>query len=76
MYYDKPETFFATIVATTTKAKTEPFVVVSTSRVQAEVIHKHCQVDCPDAAIKKYNLDSLAADCMDLNDVNKAWANV
>jgi len=29
MYYDKPEAFFATIVATATKAKTEPFVVVS-----------------------------------------------
>jgi len=28
MYYDKPEAFFAAIVATATKAKTAPFVVV------------------------------------------------
>jgi len=34
MYYDKPEAFFATIVAAPTKAKTEPFVVVSTSRTR------------------------------------------
>jgi len=53
MYYDKPETFFAAIVATATKAKTAPFVVMSTSRTQAKVIHKHWQVACPDAVIKK-----------------------
>jgi len=55
MYYDKPEAFFATIVAAATKAKTAPFVVMSTSRTQAEVFHKHCQVACPEALIKKYN---------------------
>jgi len=53
MYYDKPEAFFATIVDATTKTKIEPFVVVSTSRTQAEVIHKHCQEACPEAVIKK-----------------------
>jgi len=53
MYYDQPEAFLATIVAATTKAKTEPFVVVSTSRTQAKVIHKHCLAACPDAVIKK-----------------------
>jgi len=74
MYYDKPEAFFAAIMATTTKAKTAPFVVVSTSRTQAEVIH--FLVACPDEVIKKYNLDSLAANCKDFDDVNKAWANV
>jgi len=68
MNYDKPEAFFAATVAATTKAKTAPFVVVSTSRTQAKVIHKHCQVTCPDAVIKKYNSDSLAADCKDFND--------
>jgi len=46
------------------------------SRTQAEVIHKHCLVACPDAVIKKYNLDSLAADHRDFNHVNRAWANV
>jgi len=64
MYYDKPEAFFAAIVAAATKAKTEPFVILSTSRTQAEVIHKHCPEACPDAVIKKYNLDSLAANNM------------
>jgi len=76
MYYEKPETFFASIVAADTKAKTEPFVVVSTSRTQAEVIHKHCLVACPDAVIKKHNLDLSAANRKDFNNVNKAWANV
>jgi len=75
MYYDKPEAFFAAIVATATKAKTAPFVVMSTSRTQAEVIYKHCQVACPEAVIKKYNLD-WSADCKDFNDVNEVWANV
>jgi len=28
MYYDKPEAFFAEIVATATKAKTKPFLIV------------------------------------------------
>jgi len=63
-------------VAAATKAKTAPFVVVSTSRTQSKVIHKHCLVACPDAVIKKYNLDSSAANCKDFDDVNKAWANV
>jgi len=76
MYYDKPDTFFATIMAAATKAKTAPFVVESTSRTQAQVIHKYCQVACPDAVIKKYNLDLSAANCKDFDDVNKAWANV
>jgi len=66
----------AAIVATTTKAKTAPFVVMSTSRTQAEVIHKHCKAACPDAVIKKYNSDSSAANRKDFDDVNKAWANV
>jgi len=35
---DKPEALFVTIVAATTKAKTAPFVVMSTSRTQAKVI--------------------------------------
>jgi len=61
------------LVATATKAKTAPFVVISTSRAQAEVIHKHCLVACPDTVIKKYNSDSLAANCKDFDDVNKAW---
>jgi len=76
MYYDKPEAFFATIVDATTKDKTVPFVVVSTSRTQAEVIHKHCKAACPNAVIKKYNSDSSAADRKDFDDVNKAWGNV
>jgi len=76
MYYDQQEAFMATIAAATTKAKTEPFVVVSTSRTQAEVIHKHCLATCPDAVIKKYNLDSSAVDRKDFDDVNKVWANV
>jgi len=76
MYYDKPESFFAAIVATTTKAKNVPFVVMSTSRTQAEVIHKDCLGACPDPVIKKYNSNSLAADRRDFDDVNKAWANV
>jgi len=33
-------------------------------------------VACPEAVIKKYNLDSSAADHTEFNDVNKAWANV
>jgi len=36
MYYDKPETFMATIAAATTKAKTALFVVVRTSRTQGQ----------------------------------------
>jgi len=76
MYYDKSDAFMTAIVATATKAKTVPFVVVSTSRTQAEVIHKHCKAACPNAVIKKYNSDSLAANHKDFDDVNKAWANV
>jgi len=76
MYYDKSDAFMAAIAATTAKAKTVPFVVVSTSMTQANVIHKHCKAACPDAVIKKYNLDSSAANCRDFDDVNKAWANV
>jgi len=76
MYYDKPDVFFAAIVAAATKAKTVLFVVMSTSRTQAEVIHKHCKAACPDAVIKKYSSDSLAANCKDFDDVNEAWANV
>jgi len=53
MYYDKPEAFFAAVVASTTKAKTKPFFVVSTSRTQAEVLHKHCLAAFPEAVIKK-----------------------
>jgi len=49
---------------------------VSTLRTQAEVIHKHCLAACPDAVIKKYNLDLSAANRKDFDDVNKAWANV
>jgi len=75
MYYDKPEAFFAAIVATATKAETKPFVIVSTSRTQDEVIHKNCLEACPDAVIKKYNSDSSAANSKDFDDVNKAWAN-
>jgi len=74
MYYKKQEAFMATIGAAATKAKTAPFVIVSTSRTQAEVIHKHCLATCPNAVIKKYNLDSSAANRRD--DVNKAWADV
>jgi len=74
MYYDKLDAFLATIVATTTK--TAPFVVVSTSRTQAKVIHKHCKAAYPNVVIKKYNPDSLAADHKDFDDVKKAWANV
>jgi len=58
------------------KAKTAPFVIVSTSRTQAKVIHKHCLAACPDVVIKKYNSDSSAADHKDFDDVNKSWANV
>jgi len=76
MYYDKSETFFAAVVAAAKQAKTAPFVIVSTSRTQAEVIHKHCLEACPNAVIKKYNLDFSAADHKDFNDVNTAWANV
>jgi len=76
MYYDQPEAFLAAIVAAATKAKTEPFVVMSTLRTQAEVIHKHCLATCPDVVIKKYNLDSSAANRKDFDNVNKAWANV
>jgi len=53
MYYDKQEAFMAAIAATATNAKTTPFVVMSTSRTQAEVIHKHCLAACPDTVIKK-----------------------
>jgi hypothetical protein len=66
----------AAIAATATKAKTEPFVVVSTLRTQAEVIHKHCLAACPDSVIKKYNSDLSAANHKDFDDVNKAWAKV
>jgi len=76
MYYKKQEAFMAIIVATATNAKAAPFVVISTLRTQAKVIHKHCLAACPDAVIKKYNLDSSAAKCRDFDDVNKAWANV
>jgi len=75
MYYDKSETFFAAVVAAAKQAKTEPFVVVSTSRTQAEVVHKRCLESCPGAIIKKYNSDSLAAERKDF-DVNSVWANV
>jgi len=76
MYYDKSEAFVATIMAAATKAKTVPFVVMSTSRTQAKIIHKHCLEACPNALIKKYNLDSSSAKGKDFDDVNKAWANV
>ena len=76
MYYDKSETFFAAVVDAAKQAKSAPFVVVSTSRTQAEVIHEHCLEACPDAVIKKYNSDSSGADRKDFNDVNTAWANV
>jgi len=75
MYYKKQEAFMATIGAATTNAKTAPFVVMSTSRTQAKVIHKHCLAACPNAVIK-YNLDLSAANRKDFDDVNKAWANV
>jgi len=61
MYYDKLDSFFAAVVATAKQAKSALFVVVSTLRSQAEVIHKHCLEACPDAVIKNYNSDSLAA---------------
>jgi len=76
MYYDQQEAFMVAIAAATINAKTAPFVVVSTSRTQAKVIHKHCKAACPDAVIKKYNSDSSAANRRDFDDVNKAWANV
>jgi len=76
MYYDKPGASFAAIMAATTKAKTAPFVVMSTSRTQDEVIHKHCQAACPDAVIKKYNSDLSSAERKDFDYVNKVWANV
>jgi len=66
----------AAIVAAATKAKTAPFVIVSTSRTQVEVIHKHCKAACPNAVIKKYNSDLSAANRRDFDDVNKVWANV
>jgi len=66
----------AAIAATTINAKTAPFVVVSTLRTQAKIIHIHCKAACPNAVIKKYNSDSSAADRKDFDDVNKAWANV
>jgi len=74
--YDKQEAFMAAIAAAATKAKTEPFVVVSTLRTQAKVIHKHCLATCPDTVIKKYNSDLSAANRKDFDDVNKAWAEV
>jgi len=76
MYYDKQEAFMATIGAAATNAKTTPFVIMSSSRTQAKVIHKHCLAACPDVVIKKYNTDSSAADRRDFDNVNKAWANV
>jgi len=76
MYYDKQEAFMAAIAAATTKAKDAPFVVMSTLRTQAKVIHKHCLAACPDAVIKKYNSDLPAVNCKDFDNVNKAWANV
>jgi len=76
IYYDKQEAFMAAIAAAATKAKDAPFFVVSTSRTQAKVIHKHCLATCPDAVIKKYNSDSSAANHKDFDNVNKAWANV
>jgi len=76
MYYGKQEVFMAAIAATTTNAKAAPFVVVSTSRTQAKVIHKHCLATCPNTVIKKYNSDSSAADRKDFDNVNKVWANV
>jgi len=62
VYYDKQEAFMATIAAAATNAKTAPFIIVSTSRIQAKVIHKHCLAACAKAVIKKYNSDSSAAD--------------
>jgi len=76
MYYDQSEAFMAAIAAAAAMAKAAPFVVVSTSRTQAKIIHKHCLEACPNAVIKKYNLDSSSAKQKDFNDVNKAWANV
>jgi len=76
MYYDKQEAFMAAIAATAAKAKDAPFVVLSTLRTQAEVIHKHCLAACPDVVIKKYNSDSSAADHKDFDNVNKVWAKV
>jgi len=75
MYYDKQEAFMAPIAATAINAKTAPFVVVSTLRTQAKIIHKHCKAACPNVVIKKYNSNSSAADC-NFDDVNKVWANV
>jgi len=66
MYYDKPEAFFAAVVAAA------PIAVVSTSQTQAEVLHKHFLEACPDAVIKKYNLDSSAADWKDVR-WNTSW---
>jgi len=76
IYYDKQEAFMATIAAAATKAKDAPFVVVSTLRTQAEVIHKHCLAACPDVVIKKYNSDLSAANRKDFDNVKKAWAKV
>jgi len=69
MYYDKQEAFMATIAAATANAKTAPFVIVSTSRTQAKVIHKHCLAACPDIVIKKYNSDLSAADRKDFDNI-------
>jgi len=66
----------AAIAAATAKAKAVLFVVVSTSRTQAKIIHKHCLAACPDAVIKKYNSDSSSVKRKDFDNVNKAWANV
>jgi len=61
------------VVGAVTKAKTEPIVLISTSKKQAEVIYRQC---LEAAVICKYTSESTSKEHKDFKNVNVAWANV
>lgn len=68
--------FLAKFYAAAAKAAEEPFVVVSTSKEQADVFAKEIRKRCPAARIREYNSSSTAEERKDFSDVNTAWEDI
>jgi len=51
IYYNKLDRFYAEIMSAAEQAKTAPFVMVSTSKKQANIIHRQCAADLDSCVI-------------------------
>jgi hypothetical protein len=75
MYFEHT-VFLKKVYEAAKTARESPFVVISTSKKQADAMRTAIHIRCPKANIKSYTSDSTAEERKDFEDVNTAWKDV